>query len=89
MTGWKEEHCQLQPDEIQNLGRGKIMQRQNIRKVEHEADEISGMPAFTEWVCDAREMTADEYQMLQSITEINTQKAIDDYTEQLIEEGIL
>jgi hypothetical protein len=30
-----------------------------------------------------------EYQMLQSIEEIDTQKAVDDYTMQLMEEGVL
>lgn len=47
------------------------------------------MPAYTDYECMSREISVSEYQMLQSIAEINTQDAIDAYTEQLIEEGLL
>jgi hypothetical protein len=55
--------------------------------VQHEATE--GMEAYADWECDSREITVSEYQMLESIKQINTDKAIDDYTAQLIEEGLL
>ena len=66
---------------------GIYIQRKNIEKVQHEATE--GMEAYTDWECDSREITVSEYQMLESIKQINTDKAIDDYTAQLIEEGLL
>ena len=37
----------------------------------------------------SREITVSEYQMLESITQISNEKAIDEYTLQLIEEGVL
>ena len=61
---------------------GIYIQRKNIEKVQHEATE--GMEAYTDWECDSREITVSEYQMLESIKQINTDKAIDDYTAQLI-----
>jgi hypothetical protein len=66
---------------------GIYIQRKNITEVEHEATE--GMEAYKDWECDSREITVSECQMLKSIEEINTDKAIDDYTAQLIEEGLL
>ena len=66
---------------------GIYIQRKNIEKVQHKATE--GMEAYIDWECDSREITVSEYQMLESIKQINTDKAIDDYTAQLIEEGLL
>jgi hypothetical protein len=37
----------------------------------------------------SREITVSEYHMLEAIGEIDTQKAVDDYTIQLMEEGVL
>lgn len=65
------------------------MQRRNIKKVEHEADEEAGTESYAEWVCESREITVSEYEMLKSIEEIDTTQAIDAYTLQLIEEGLL
>ena len=50
---------------------------------------INNFNLYTDWECDSREITVSEYQMLESIKQINTDKAIDDYTAQLIEEGLL
>ena len=47
------------------------------------------MAAYTDYVCESREITESEYAMLKSIEEINTEKAIDEYTLQLMEEGVL
>lgn len=69
------------------MSRDTFMQRRNIRKVEHEESE--GMPGFTEWVCECREITESELNMLKAIEEIDTQEAIDAYTESLIEEGVI
>ena len=81
MKEWTKERCSEEPQELQLVADGIYIQRKNIEKVQHEATE--GMEAYT------REITVSEYQMLESIKQINTDKAIDDYTAQLIEEGLL
>lgn len=57
--------------------------------MEHKADEEAGIESYTEWVCESREISVSEYEMLNSIEEIDTTKAIDAYTLQLIEEELL
>lgn len=89
MTEWTKESCSEQPAELQIIAPGLYIQRKDITKVEHGADEIAGTEAFTEYECLSREITVSEYEMLQSITEIDSSKAIDEYTMQLIEEGVL
>ena len=89
MNEWRKERCASQPEELQIVADGIYIQRRNIREVEHEADEDAGIEAYTDWECESREISVSDYQMLKSFEEINTQAAIDDYTEQLIEEGIL
>lgn len=89
MTEWTKEYCASQPDEVQAIGPGLLIQRKDITEVEHPAEETPGSDAYTVWECMSREITVSEYEMLQSITEIDTGKAIDDYTMQLIEEGVL
>ncbi len=63
------------------------IQRRNIEQQEHE--ERDGMAAYTDYVCESREITESEYEMLKSIEEISTEKAIDEYTLQLMEGGLL
>lgn len=67
------------------------MQRRNIRKVEYA--ERDGQPAHSGYACECREITESELRMLESIEEINTDKAvtaaIDKYTEELIMEGVI
>lgn len=87
MTEWTKESCSSQPPEVQAIAPGLLMQRRDIQKVEHEA--LDGMDAYTTWDCECREITASEYNMLRSIEAIDTSKALDDYTMQLIEEGVL
>ncbi len=87
MNGWKEEHCSEQPNEVQVIGGGMVIVRRDVQRVDHEA--ADKMPAYTEWICESRIMPEKDYQMLQSIEEIDNTKAIDAYTMQLIEEGIL
>ena len=89
MTEWTKEICPYKPGEIREIGPGLLIQRKDIVEVNHDADETTGTEAYTDWVCMSREITVSEYQMLQSITEIDNGKAIDDYTMQLIEEGVL
>lgn len=87
MKEWKEERCATQPDELQIIAQDTYIQRRNIHPVEH--DETDGVPAYTEYVCESREIGVSEYEMLKSIEGISTQEAIDNYTLQLIEEGVM
>ena len=82
MKEWTKERCSEEPQELQLVADGIYIQRKNIKKVQHEATE--GMEAYTDWECDSREITVSECQMLESIKQINTDKAIDDYTAQSI-----
>lgn len=87
MKEWKEEHCQEQPKDIQEIAPGLLIQRKDITEVVHEATDDT--PEYTEYVCKSREITVSEYEMLKSIENIDSNAAIDAYTQQLIEEGLL
>ena len=64
-----------------------FIQRRNIQQEEHEATEQAA--AYTDFVCESREITESEYAMLKSIEEIRTDEAvtaaIDEYTMQLMD----
>ena len=68
-----------------------FIQRRNIQQEEHEATEQAA--AYTDFVCESREISVGEYEMLKSIEEIRTEEAvsaaIDEYTMQLMEGGLL
>ena len=68
-----------------------FIQRRNITEQHHV--EKDGMEKFTDFVCESREITESELAMLQSFEEIQTEKevenAIDQYTAELIQEGVL
>lgn len=87
MKEWTEEKCSEQPEELQLISADTYMQRKNI--TEKQVEESEGIPAHTEWVCESREISVSEYNMLQSIKEIKTNEAIDNYTAQLMEEGVI
>lgn len=87
MKEWSKETCSERPEELQLIAPDTYMERKDIMLVENE--EKDGMPGYTSWECMSREIGVSEYQMLKSIEGISNQKAIDDYTEQLIEEGLL
>lgn len=87
MKEWKEERCVTQPEELELIVDGVYIQRRNIEAVEHEATEE--MAAYTDYSCESREITVSEYAMLQSIEGISTDKAIEEYTLQLMEEGTI
>lgn len=76
---------------MQLIASDTYIERKNIKEVKHPADETAGTEAYTytEWVCESREIGVSEYEMLKSIEAIDTTKAIDAYTLQLIEEGLL
>ncbi len=87
MKQWIQERCAARPAELQLIGPDIYIQRRNIEAMEHEATEET--PAYTEFLCESREITVTEYEMLKSIEEINTSHAIDEYTMQLVEMGVL
>ncbi len=89
MKDWTQERCSERPDGLQAIAPGLFMQRRNIQRVDHAADETAGREAFTEYVCESREITEGEYAMLKSIEEIDGAKAVDAYTLRLMEEGVL
>ena len=88
MKQWKEERLASRPEELQLIAQPDLyIQRRNIREEHHE--ETDNMPEYTDYVCDSREITESELAMLESIEEIDTNKAIDEYTLQLMEGGII
>jgi len=84
---WKQETCAIQPDEIQIIADGIYMQRKNIREVVREA--IEGQEGYTSWECDSREISVTDYNILKELENVQVDDAIDAYTMQLIEEGVL
>lgn len=87
MKEWSKERCSEKPEQLQLVTPDTYIERKDIVEIQHE--ETEDMPAYTDYECMSREISVSEYQMLQSIAEISTQDAIDAYTEQLIEEGLL
>lgn len=77
MTNWTEEQCADMPNELDVIGTDLYIQRRNIEK-SHEG-----------YTCESRQITFDEYNLFEEIKNINTDKAIEDFTMELIEEGIL
>ena len=62
----------------------------SLPKISAQPNPLPNSIPFTAGIANtSREITFSEYQMLASITEIDTSKAIDDYTMQLIEQGVL
>lgn len=91
MKQWAKEISPQKPAELQLIAPNLFIQRRNIVEQEHEEQE--GQPAYTDFVCESREITESELAMLQSVEEIQTDKAvssaIDEYTMQLMEGGLL
>lgn len=89
MKAWKEEHCAQRPNELQLIAPDTYIQRRNIAEVQHEANEEAGIEAYTDFKCESRTISVSEYEMIKSINDYDAQTAIDEYTEQLVEEGVL
>jgi hypothetical protein len=87
MTQWTEERCSEEPEELQLIAPDLYIERRNIRKVEYDA--VEGQEAYTGYECESREITVSEYENLKSIEQMQTEKAIDEYTAQLMEEGVI
>lgn len=82
MTAWFEEECgSAKPEELQVIAPNTFMERKDLIQKTVNEELI--------WFSTSRKIKFDEYYLLKSIEEINTDKAIDDYTMQLIEEGLL
>lgn len=77
MTDWFTEHNAQKPEALQVIAPTTFMERKDI----YQDGDL--------WASTSRKISFDEYYMLQAIKEIRTDEAIDDYTMQLIEEGIL
>ena len=79
---WHEVIYDTEPaerEEIDNL----IIERRNIREEEGPSE------GSTIWRCEERRVTQGDLDFLSAIEAISTEKAIDEYIEQLIEEGLL
>ena len=87
MKEWTKERCSELPEESQLISSDTYIERRNIVAVDHE--ETDTMAAYTDYECESREISVTEYNMLKSIEAIDNQKAVDDFTMQLIEEGLL
>ena len=87
MKEWSKEICSEKPEELQLIAPDTYIERKDIVEVQHE--ETEDMPAYTDYECMSREISVSEYNMIKSITEINTNNAIDAYTEELIKEGMI
>ena len=55
MKQWKKEICDTQPEEVQLIAPELLMQRRNIKVVEHEATD--NMEAYTDYECESREIS--------------------------------
>lgn len=91
MTEWKIERCAERPDELQVIAPGLYMERRDIKEVYHEGDGTE--EPYTDYECECREISVSEYEMLKGIEEIKTGEAvataIDEYTLQLMEQGVI
>lgn len=85
MTSWTEDITTEKPEELTHASPTSYIQRRNIHSQEVQMDDTS----YTQWISECRIISIDEYNLLESIKEIKTDEAIDGYTLQLIEEGLL
>lgn len=83
--------CSEYPEQLQLVAPDLYIERKEIKAVYHDA--TAEMAAYTDYECMSREISVSDYNMLKDISEISTQEAVDSaidaYTEQLIEEGLL
>lgn len=87
MQDWKKEVSAHQPSPLEIVAPDTYIQRKDIMTVEHEATDERD--AYTDYECMSREISFSEYNMLKSIEQISTDKAIEDYTLKLMEEGAI
>ena len=91
MKQWTKERSASKPADLQLVAPDTYIQRRNIQQEERAATEETA--AYTDYVCESREIPVSEYEMLKSIEEIRTEEAvtaaIDEYTMQLMDGGLL
>lgn len=85
MTEWKPEYNTEKPDELSLVSSSTYIQRKDI----HQVEISDGYTNHLQWYSLSRFLTKDELLMLEAVAEVRTDAAIDEYTLQLIEEGIL
>lgn len=92
------------PEEIDRISSPlTVYLRKNIEQVTREVEGSNGEMA-TEWQYDEKEMTVEEYEnmalmktiveentsgIVESVTQFQRDAVIDEYTQQLIEEGLI
>ena len=84
-TAWVQSHSDIKPETFQKAGDGHYLLHQNI--VENTDDD--GKVSYT---YDEKLITCDEYFILSALQGIELKREaeiIDEYTQQLIEEGTL
>lgn len=87
MQDWKKEVSAHQPSPLEIVAPDTYIQRKDITEVQHEKTE--NRDAYTDYECMSREISVSDYNMLKSIEQINTDKAIEEYTLKLMEEGAI
>ena len=84
MQDWKKEVSAHQPSPLEIVAPDTYIQRKDIMAVEHEATDERD--AYTDYECMSREISFSEYNMLKSIEQINTDKAIEEYNRRMEEQ---
>lgn len=87
MQDWKKEVSAHQPSPLEIVAPDTYIQRKDITEVQHEKTE--NRDAYTDYECMSREISVSDYNMLKSIEQISTDKAIEEYTLKLMEEGAI
>lgn len=105
MTDWKKVIGSERPEEVDRTSSPTtVYLRRNIEQVQKEVDGIDGEMQTTEWQYEEMEMSIAEYnsmllmqkvvsentaEIIESVTKFQKEAVIDEYTQQLIEEGVI
>lgn len=91
MTDWKTEVCGADmPQELELVSPDTYIERKNIHFVVPEEDPVLEENQMSpHYECTSRFISVTDYNNLKSIQNLKTDEAIDAYTMQLIEEGVL
>ena len=78
MTDWKEAHSTgAQPSEIDTTSSSTtVYERRNIRQEERSVGTGDTAVTVTEWVCEQREYTREEYDMMRAPAIQSVQQAL-------------
>ena len=105
MTDWKKVIGSECPEEVdRSSSPTTVYLRRNVEQVQKEVDGIDGEMKTTEWQYEEMEMSVEEYNnmilmqqvvtentqgIVESVTEFQREAVIDEYTQKLIEEGVI